>query len=313
MKAFEHAIVGLDFNRDCAAAILDRATQLVDPEEIDVVHAFSGNDHSPITAEEAGLMTMCADYGVASVKFVSGESAHALHEQAGKRSDLIIVGSHGRSGLRGIIHSHSNATLHATPCDLLTVHLDDPPQSHSPPYRSVLVAIHLGPVTLPSKCERCSFWPSAQEEDRLNRGHRFMNALKPIKLIPRHSHASEESHYPLCHVPTEVILHARKIAQQSGAELSLCHVYMGYDVDTQQMERELLDSLGELYEVPEDRRYSVPGSVSGAIHRLASRIGADLVVLGTHGRSGPSLAVGSTANAVLHGATCDQLSVRIGA
>jgi universal stress protein A len=37
------------------------------------------------------------------------------------------------------------------------------------------------------------------------------------------------------------------------------------------------------------------------------------IVIGTHGQKGLQLLLGSTANAVLHGAGCDVLSVRIGA
>ena len=44
----------------------------------------------------------------------------------------------------------------------------------------------------------------------------------------------------------------------------------------------------------------------------AERIGADLIVIGSHGRHGISgLMLGSTANGVLHGAQCDVLTVRI--
>ena len=48
------------------------------------------------------------------------------------------------------------------------------------------------------------------------------------------------------------------------------------------------------------------------IHALAEQIGADLIVVGSHGRTGLALLLGSTANGVLHGATCDVLAVRIG-
>jgi universal stress protein A len=38
---------------------------------------------------------------------------------------------------------------------------------------------------------------------------------------------------------------------------------------------------------------------------------ADLIVVGSHGRHGFALLLGSTANAVMHGAPCDVLAVRI--
>lgn len=46
----------------------------------------------------------------------------------------------------------------------------------------------------------------------------------------------------------------------------------------------------------------------------AGKIGADLIVIGSHGRHGWSgVMLGSTANGVLHDAPCDVLTVRIGA
>ena len=48
------------------------------------------------------------------------------------------------------------------------------------------------------------------------------------------------------------------------------------------------------------------------IHTKAEEIGADLIVVGSHGRYGLALLMGSTANGVLHGATCDVLAVRVG-
>ena len=47
------------------------------------------------------------------------------------------------------------------------------------------------------------------------------------------------------------------------------------------------------------------------IHNTADEIGADLIVVGSHGRHGLALIFGSTANGVLHGAACDVLAVRV--
>lgn len=54
------------------------------------------------------------------------------------------------------------------------------------------------------------------------------------------------------------------------------------------------------------------GSVKHEIHREAQSIHADLIVIGSHGRHGVALLLGSTANSVLHGAPCDVLTVKIG-
>lgn len=47
------------------------------------------------------------------------------------------------------------------------------------------------------------------------------------------------------------------------------------------------------------------------ITRLAKEIKADLIVIGSHGRHGLQLLLGSTANGVLHLADCDVLAVRV--
>jgi len=54
------------------------------------------------------------------------------------------------------------------------------------------------------------------------------------------------------------------------------------------------------------------GRPAAEIRAHAERIGADLIVIGSHGRHGiPQIMLGSTANGVLHGAGCDVLTVRI--
>lgn len=53
------------------------------------------------------------------------------------------------------------------------------------------------------------------------------------------------------------------------------------------------------------------GHPATEIKSVAEQIGADLIVIGTHGRHGLGLLLGSTANGVLHGVKCDVLTVRI--
>ena len=65
--------------------------------------------------------------------------------------------------------------------------------------------------------------------------------------------------------------------------------------------------------IDEDDRHLIFGRPETEIHTLADEIGADLIVVGSHGRHGLALLLGSTANGVLHGAPCDVLAVRVGA
>lgn len=53
------------------------------------------------------------------------------------------------------------------------------------------------------------------------------------------------------------------------------------------------------------------GKPSSEIHRVVEDNDIDLIVMGTHGQSGLQLLLGSTANSVLHGVTCDVLAVRV--
>ena len=71
---------------------------------------------------------------------------------------------------------------------------------------------------------------------------------------------------------------------------------------------EFCDSIG----VPEDHRHLIFGRPENEIQRTAEANGADLIVVGSHGRHGLALLLGSTANGVLHGAPCDVLAVRVG-
>ncbi|MCZ6659085.1 MAG: universal stress protein [Gammaproteobacteria bacterium] len=64
--------------------------------------------------------------------------------------------------------------------------------------------------------------------------------------------------------------------------------------------------------VPQDRQYLIFGRPESEIHRVAESQEMDLIIVGSHGRHGLALLLGSTANGVLHGASCDVLAVRVG-
>ena len=64
--------------------------------------------------------------------------------------------------------------------------------------------------------------------------------------------------------------------------------------------------------IPDENQHLIFGRPETEIHNLAEQIGADLIVVGSHGRHGLALLLRSTANGVLHGASCDVLAVRVG-
>jgi universal stress protein A len=74
-----------------------------------------------------------------------------------------------------------------------------------------------------------------------------------------------------------------------------------------------LQRFAESNGVDEAHRHIVMGRPEVEIHSLAEELKADLIVVGSHGRHGLALIMGSTANGVLHGAKRDVLAVRVGA
>ncbi len=120
--------------------------------------------------------------------------------------------------------------------------------------------------------------------------------------------------------------HARQLAQALGAKLTIVHVVeplaMAYGGDVpmdlsmlqqQQFEqaRERMQMFANEYNLPEQQLQIAFGQPRQEIHRVATEFGCDLIVVGSHGRHGLALLLGSTANDVLHGAPCDVIAVRL--
>ena len=120
---------------------------------------------------------------------------------------------------------------------------------------------------------------------------------------------------------------AADLARRHQASLALVHVVEPIIVDpvydvvpavpaeleleqTKQARKEL-HRLGDRYGIPPERCWVASGITKTEILRSAEQNGVDLIVVGSHGRHGVDLLLGSTANAVLHGAKCDVLAVRV--
>ena len=64
--------------------------------------------------------------------------------------------------------------------------------------------------------------------------------------------------------------------------------------------------------IKSDQVHTLLGAPAPEVRNLAAELGADAIVIGSHGHSGWKILLGSTANKVLHGATCDVLTVHVG-
>lgn len=121
---------------------------------------------------------------------------------------------------------------------------------------------------------------------------------------------------------------AEELAQCSHSQLALIHVVeplaMEYAYDALPMmpvcieeemvkrARKEIRRVGDMLGVPEERCRIALGGTKNEILRVAGEIAVDLIIIGSHGRHGINLLLGSTANAILHSAPCDVLAVRVG-
>lgn len=124
----------------------------------------------------------------------------------------------------------------------------------------------------------------------------------------------------------EVLQKAAQLAIACDARLSIAHViepltfaYGGdMPIDLSQVqdqlqikaEQELLRLVKQINCTVEQEHVLV-GQPATELHYLASKIEADLIAVGSHGRKGFALLLGSTSNSVLHGADRDVLAIRV--
>jgi universal stress protein A len=126
---------------------------------------------------------------------------------------------------------------------------------------------------------------------------------------------------------TTVVQRARAIAEANRAQLQLIHVieplsfayggdipmdFSGIQEEIHQQATQQMRRFAQTNSIDENHQRIVLGKPEVEIHAAAKELGADLIVVGSHGRHGLALLMGSTANGVMHGATCDVLAVRVG-
>jgi nucleotide-binding universal stress UspA family protein len=202
----------------------------------------------------------------------------------GFQTDLIVMGTQGRSGLgRLVLGSVAEAVLRRASCPVLAVRLPSP--------------AHAGPG-----------W-AAGEAGRTRR------TIQTV-LFPADFSECSFAAFPI----------ARALVRDYGARLVVLHVATPPPfVIPRELERalrrpdgyraELQERLREVYapDSPAGVEYRVrDGDPDAEILRAAREESCDLVVMGTHGRTGLGrVLLGSTAEAVLRRSPCPLLAVRV--
>lgn len=124
-----------------------------------------------------------------------------------------------------------------------------------------------------------------------------------------------------------ILQRARAIASNTAANVHIIHVieplsfayggdipmdFSGIQDEIYQQASQQLERFADNSGIDAAHRHIVMGRPEVEIHAMATEISADLIVVGSHGRHGLALLMGSTANGVLHGAKRDVLAVRVG-
>ncbi len=106
------------------------------------------------------------------------------------------------------------------------------------------------------------------------------------------------------------LIHAVEHMSSYGAAYGIS---AGIDVESVLVEeaKKSLDEVASQFNIPEDHQLVKVGPAKFIILDEAEKLGTDLLLVGSHGRHGVRLLLGSTANAVLHGAKCDVLAARV--
>jgi len=124
-----------------------------------------------------------------------------------------------------------------------------------------------------------------------------------------------------------VVQRGRALADSNKAELHLIHVieplsfayggdipmdFSGIQEEIHQQATQQLHRFAESNNIDAQHQHIVLGKPEVEIHAKSEELGTDLIVVGSHGRHGLALLMGSTANGVMHGARCDVLAIRVG-
>ena len=137
----------------------------------------------------------------------------------------------------------------------------------------------------------------------------YQHVLIAIDLTEESSQVIEKAQIIAAGAKISVIHVSQPLTQLYGNEIGIN--LTNIEADLFKRAKELLSQRVESFDVPEDEQHLAIGKPSTEIRRYAEEIKADLIVIGSHSRHGLGLLLGSTANGVLHGASCDVLAVKI--
>lgn len=294
--SFDKILVAVDLGEETANFVLETAKRVGGEVKLEVIHALERGQfynmadpaialvddlHGQVTREITEYLNkICAAAGISDYTLLEGRPATIIQDYAAEHGhDLIVMGTHGRHGIKLVLGSTANAVLHGSACNVLAVRVPDKDVQPLPAglkYRRVLAAVDLSEES--AQVLDLAQAVGAEHDAELN----VVHVIKPFQ----HAYAGMNP------------------ATLSDVGIQFEHEAAG------QAENLLNDIAGQRGLAPTavSVRHGTPAT---EVHRLVDEMDADLVVVGSHGKHGVELLLGSTANAVLHGANCDVLAVRV--
>ena len=239
-------------------------------------------EHKRITAwlADTGQPARAAGLGL-EVHVVQGTpKQEILRAVSEHHPDLLVMGTHGRSGFdRLVLGSITESVLRRAPCPVLTVTERAAPEytPERPPFARILCPVDFSPASI--------------------RAMEFALSL------------AEESYGRL------TLLHALEPLPMEEAALMARFDVGGYQNAVERLAIERLDDVlpVNVRDWCKPERVVMRGRAYETILRAAEQGGADLIVMGIHGRNPIDLALfGSTSQHVVRGARCPVMIIRSG-
>jgi len=273
--AIDHAVAIAHWSGGAVTALhvvtpIPFSDPLMSPAEV-----FTSEDADRVCAELAAFV---AEEGgpvrIESRVAEAGSAAAAIVAEAeAMPADLIVIGTHGRSGFeRLVLGSVTERVVRKAPCPVLTVpeRLPDAVPMGAVAFAHILCPVDFSPASLKALETAKSFAADATAELTV------VHVVEPMAMYE-----------PM--IAGSPALFDIEQAAREGAGARLHDLVAG---------------------VPRVREVVSTGKPYKEILRLAAEFNADLIVIGSHGGAAGVFAFGSTTNHVTRAATCPVLSVR---
>lgn len=228
---------------------------------------------------EAGLETRL------SMQFEIGEGDAAgeiLDRARTLPSDLIVMGTHGRSGFRRLLlGSVTEKVVRSARCPVLTVppQTDDAARVSAPVFNRIVCPVDFSDASLRALEYAFSLAAGANEAQ--------VTLVHVVEVMPAQSHA--------------------ELKGEAEAKALDAYVAAAADARNQRLEQIVPDSVRAQFTV---EQVLAIGRAHREILRIATERQADVIVLGAHGFEISQLLFGSTAQQVIRQAPCPVLTVR---